>query len=119
MLKIYHNTRCGKSRCALQELESTTQNFQVIEYLKTPPSKDELKTLCTKMGKKPLDIVRQKEPVFQEKFKGKNLSDDEWIMAMVDNPILIERPIVVHDDKAWIARDASGLEEIQALRNVS
>jgi arsenate reductase len=116
MLKIYHNTRCGKSRCALKELEETGEKFEVVEYLKTPPTAKELSFLCRLMGKKPLDIIRKKEPVFQEKYKGKSLSDDEWIMAMVENPVLIERPIVVHDDQAWIARDASGLEEIQALK---
>lgn len=114
MLTIYHNTRCGKSRCALQVLEASGQPFTLVEYLKTPPTAEELKALLTLLGKKPLDIIRQKEPLFQEKFKGKSATDEEWIQIIVAHPILLERPIVVHQDKAWVARDEQRLEEIEA-----
>lgn len=114
MIKIYHNTRCGKSRCALQEIEAIGQPFEVIEYLKTPPSEAELKHLLELLGKKPLEIIRQKEPVFQDNFKGKTFSDDAWIKIMTENPVLIERPIVVSGNKAWIARDEETLAAIAA-----
>jgi arsenate reductase (glutaredoxin) len=116
MIQMYHNNRCGKSRCALQALEATQQPFEVIEYLKTPLDADALRHLLTLLNKKPLEIIRQKEAVFQEQFKGKNLSDEAWIEAMVAHPVLMERPIVVAGGKAWIARDAEGLDAIEALR---
>lgn len=115
MITIYHNTRCGKSRCALQEIESLGKPFEMVEYLKTPPTAAELRHILNLLGKKPLDIIRVKEPVFQEKYKGKTFSDDEWINIMIENPILMERPIVVAGDKAWIARDAESLEAIAAI----
>jgi len=113
MLKIYHNTRCGKSRCALQLIEKSGQAFEVVEYLKNPLTGADLRDLLALLGKKPLDIIRQKEPVFQEKFKDQKHSEEEWIKIMVANPILIERPIVVLDGKAWVARDEQSLKEIE------
>lgn len=118
MLKIYHNTRCGKSRCALQLLENSAQPFELVEYLKTPPTEEELRDLLLLLGKKPLELIRQKEPLFQEKFKGQNHSDKEWIQIMIAHPILLERPIVVLDGKAWVARDDQSLEAIEAALKV-
>ena len=115
MIKIYHNNRCAKSRCALQILEQNAQPFELVEYLKTPPDAATLKQLLQLLGKKPLELIRQKDPVFQEQFKGKSLTDEAWIEVMVQHPVLIERPIVVAGDKAWVARDAESLEEIAAL----
>lgn len=68
------------------------------------------------LDKKPLDLIRRKEEVFKLKFKGQELSDDAWIKVMVENPILIERPIVVAGDKAWVARDEASLAEIRGLK---
>ncbi|MBK6998196.1 MAG: arsenate reductase (glutaredoxin) [Lewinellaceae bacterium] len=114
MLKIYHNTRCGKSRCALQTIEKSGQPVEVVDYLKNPPTEAELRDLLALLGKKPLELIRQKEPIFQEKFKDQNHTDEEWIKIMITHPILIERPIVVFDGKAWVARDEQSLEEIEA-----
>lgn len=113
MITIYHNTRCGKSRTALKMLEEANAQVAVIEYLKTPPSADDLRRLLQMLAMKPLDLIRTKEPVFQENYAGKTLSDEEWIEAMVAHPILIERPVVVLGDKAWVARDAETLEKIR------
>lgn len=115
MIQIYHNTRCGKSRCALQILEQGKLPFEVVEYLKTPPSEAELRRLLQLLGKRPFEIIRQKEPVFQEKFRGKNFSDDQWIRILSENPILMERPIVVAGDRAWVARDEESLAEITRI----
>lgn len=109
---IYHNNRCGKSRCALQVLEESGTPFDLIEYLKTPLTATEIRDLLKKLGKKPLEIIRTKEAVFRENYQGKNLTDEGWIAALVEHPILIERPIIVRGDKAWIARDEAGLEKI-------
>ncbi len=117
MIKIYHNNRCGKSRCALDVLTKSGKTFELVEYLKTPPTEAELTSLLTLLGKKPLELIRQKEPLFQEHFKGKSLSDPEWIQIMVENPILIERPIVVIGSQAWVARDEQSLAEISQASN--
>jgi arsenate reductase len=112
MLKIYHNTRCTKSRCALQALEQSGKTFEVIEYLKTPPAAAELSEILRQMGKRPQDIIRKKEPLFKEQFADKTFSDAEWLDILVAYPVLIERPIVVSDTRAWVAREDEALAEI-------
>ena len=85
-------------------------NVQVIEYLKETPGFEELKKIIGKTGLKPEMIIRKKEAIFKEHYKGKSLTDDEFIQAMVDHPILIERPIVIKEDNAIIGRDIAALE---------
>lgn len=104
MLKIYHNPRCSKSRQTLQLIEEAGQMVEVVEYLKTIPSKDELRDVIDLLGIKPADLIRKGEADYKENFKGKNLTDEEWIEAMVAYPKLIERPIVVKGEKAIIGR---------------
>ncbi|BDU27387.1 arsenate reductase (glutaredoxin) [Flavobacterium sp. GSB-24] len=105
MIQIYHNPRCGKSRNCLAFLEQSNQEFEIIPYLTQTPSFDELKTLLKQLNLEPIQLIRTKEKIWIENFKGKTLSDDQIINAMVENPILIERPIVVKDGKAIIGRD--------------
>jgi arsenate reductase len=112
MLTIYHNSSCSKSRTALKTLTQGDEEFQIINYLEDVPSVDELKTLLHKLGCKPHDLIRTTEKVYQEKYKGKELTDEEWIIAMHENPILIQRPIVVNGDKAVIARTDDALDDI-------
>lgn len=112
MIKIYHNPRCRKSREGLEVLEKSGKDFEVIKYLDEVPSKEELKTLIGYLGITPMDLVRKNEAVWKENYKGKTLSDDEIITAMVENPKLIERPIVVKDKKAVIGRPS---EKINTL----
>lgn len=104
MIQIYHNSRCGKSRECLAFLEDSGQEYEVVKYLDEVPSFEELKTIIEKLNIKPIELVRRKEKIWLEKFKDKELSDDEIISAMISNPILIERPIVINGDKAIIAR---------------
>lgn len=102
---IYHNPRCTKSRETMQLLEKKGVKPQVIEYLKTPPSASELKALIEKMGITPRDLLRKgEEPYKSLKLSDKTLSDTALIKAMADNPILIERPIVVNGKKAALGR---------------
>ena len=111
-IKIYHNPRCSKSRQGLQILKDHHVNFEVVEYLKNPPTKEKLKEIIKKLGIKPIDLVRKNEKIWKENYKGKDLSDDEIIQAMVENPKLIERPIVIKDDKAVLGRPPENILEI-------
>lgn len=105
MIQIYHNPRCGKSRNCLAFLDDSGQDYEIIKYLEQPPTYDELVSLLKKLNMKPLDLVRQKEKIWIENFKNKTMTDDEIIQAIISNPILIERPIVIKEDKAIIGRE--------------
>jgi arsenate reductase (glutaredoxin) len=105
MTQIYHNPRCGKSRNCLAFIEQTKQEYQIIPYLTETPTFNELKELLRKLNLKPIELIRIKEKIWIENYKGKELSDDQIIQAMIEHPILIERPIVVKDGKAIIGRD--------------
>jgi arsenate reductase len=112
MVQIYHNSRCSKSRECLAFLEQTVPSFEVINYLKTPPTFEELELIIKKLGINPLELVRTKEKIWIENFKNQDLSDEEIIHALSAHPTLIERPIVIKGDKAIIARP---LENINTL----
>ncbi|WP_242928788.1 arsenate reductase (glutaredoxin) [Pontibacter vulgaris] len=112
MLTIYHNKMCSKSRQTLDLLQQTGEQVQVVEYLKQPPTADELKVILAKLNLKPQEVIRKGEKLYKEQFEGKEYSDDEWINIMAANPVLIERPIVVKGDKAVIGRP---IENVQAI----
>lgn len=102
---IYHNPRCSKSRQTLALLEENGVSPTVIEYLKNPPDAATLQKLLTLLGFTPRELMRQKESVYAElQLSNPSLGDDDLIAAMQANPVLIERPIVVHGDKAAIGR---------------
>jgi len=103
-LKIYHNTRCSKSRDSFNLLIEKGIDFETIEYLKTPLSKAEITDLLVKLGMPAKDLIRKSEAIFKEQYKGKELTEEQWIDAMVEHPKLIERPIVVKGNKAVIGR---------------
>ena len=104
MTKIFHNPRCRKSRETLALVEQKEGTPEIIEYLKNPPTKKELTQIVQLLGIAPSGLLRKGEKIFKEEFKGKNLTDGQWIEAMVKNPILIVRPIVLKDGKARIGR---------------
>ena len=104
MLKIYHNPRCKKSREGLAILENSRKDFKVIKYLEKTISKEELHTIIKKLNISPIEIVRKNEKIWKENFKGKELSNNDIVNAMVAYPKLIERPIVIHNNKAIIGR---------------
>ncbi len=110
--KIYHNPRCGKSRETLKLLESKGIAPEIVLYLEKPPTKRELKQVINLLGIKPIDLIRKGESEFKENFKGKTLSDDEWIDAMLEFPKLIERPIVITNGKAALGRPPENVLEI-------
>lgn len=84
----------------------------IIDYLNTPPSEKELSEIITMLGISPQELIRKGEAIYKENFKGRNLSDKEWIAAMVSNPKLIERPIVIKDGQAVIGRPPERVLEI-------
>lgn len=105
MIQIYHSSRCTKSRECLAIIEKTGQEFQVINYLKNVPLYEELIAILEKLDMQPIALVRTKEKIWIENFKNKTMTSDEIIQAMVTNPILIERPIIINGDKAIIGRE--------------
>ncbi|MDT0602230.1 arsenate reductase (glutaredoxin) [Thalassotalea castellviae] len=103
MLTIYHNPRCSKSRQTLSLIEENNQDVTVIEYLKAPLSKEEINCLLKALSVTPIEMMRTKETEFKEQ-NLKNADDETLINAMVNTPKLMERPIVVKNDKAIIGR---------------
>jgi arsenate reductase len=112
-LTIYHNPRCAKSRATLQLLEARGLKPKIVDYLKTPPSAEELKAILKSLGLKPRDLMRTAEARYAELgLQDRQLDDDALIALMVANPILIERPIVVSGGKAAIGRPPEKVLEI-------
>ena len=112
MYKIYHNPRCRKSREGLAHLQKKTNDFQIREYLKDPLTSDELGQIISKTGKNPFEFVRKQEDIYKKEFKGKNLSETQWIDVLVANPKLIERPIVEGPEIAILAQPPEKINEI-------
>jgi arsenate reductase len=100
---IYHNPRCGKSRQTLALLEERGVKPEIIEYLKTPPDRATLKRLLNLLGMTPRELLRKKEAA-EAGLDRPGLSDEQIIAGMVDNPIVIERPIVVRGERAALGR---------------
>ncbi len=112
MLTIYHNPRCSKSRETLKLIEEKGAEVKVVEYLKEVPTPNELKELVDLLGISPEQLLRKNEAAYKENYKGKELSDEEWILAMVEEPKLIERPIVVKGNKAVLGRPPQNVLEL-------
>ena len=114
MVTLYHNPRCSKSRQTLQLLEARGLKPTIVEYLNEPPSAAELQAILKKLGIKPRDLLRQGEARYAELgLKDRELSEDALIALMVENPILIERPIVMNGNKAAIGRPPEKVLEIR------
>lgn len=103
-LTIYHNPGCSKSRETLALIEGRGISPRIVEYLRTPPTAAELAAIVAKLGIKPEALVRKGEDIYKANYAGRTLTDAQWIQAMVENPVLIERPIVVAGGKAAIGR---------------
>lgn len=111
-MKIYHNPRCSKSRQGLEILNELAVKFETINYLENPISETELFEIIKLLGIKPIDLVRKNETIWKESYKGKNLNDHQIVMAMVENPKLIERPIVINNGKAIVGRPPEIIKSI-------
>ncbi len=112
-LEIFHNPRCSKSRAALAIIEAAgVDEFDVVRYLDDPPSSERLAELLDILGMKPRELMRRKEEAYRELgLDDEALGDKALIDAMVANPILIERPIVVLGDKACLGRPPENVAE--------
>lgn len=111
-MKMYHNPRCSKSRQTLEILRENNVEPEIIDYLKDVPSKQELSALIELLGIKPEGLIRKGESDYKDNFKGKTLTQQEWIQAMLDYPKLIERPIVVKGKKAVLGRPPENVLEL-------
>ncbi|WP_293906407.1 MULTISPECIES: arsenate reductase (glutaredoxin) [unclassified Sphingobacterium] len=112
MIKIYHNINCSKSCNVLELLKQQRTEFEIQEYLNDVPTKGQLVELLGQLGLTPKELIRKGEPVFQEKFRNLELTDEQWIDVLLEYPILIERPIVVKDDVAVIGRPIEKVVEL-------
>ncbi len=111
--KIYHNTRCSKSRATLAILEQNDVDFEVVNYLDTPPNEQELKAILKDLGISARDLMRRGESKYKELgLSDKSLSEDYLIKAMLESPILIERPIVRTDKGVAIGRPPENINSI-------
>jgi len=111
-MKIYYNPHCSKCRETLKLIESKGKKAEIVDYLNNPPSVESLRNIIKVLGIKPIELVRKKEVLFIEKFKGKEYSDEEWLSILSENPKLIERPIVIEGNKAVIGRPPERVLEI-------
>lgn len=111
-MKIYHNPRCSKSRQGLAILNDAQVEIEIINYIKNPISFDELNDIVHKLNVPAIELVRKNEAIWKENFKGKELSEEEVIEAMVAYPKLIERPIVVKGNTAIIGRPPEKIKEL-------
>ena len=110
---IWHNPRCSKSRTTLQLLTDRGVETQVVEYLKTPPTEAEIKKVLQWLDMTPRDLMRQKESLYEELgLQNQDLDSDALVHAMAAHPILIERPIVIRDQKAVIGRPPELIESL-------
>jgi len=113
VVTIYHNPRCSKSRQTLKLLQDKGIEPRIVEYLRTPPDKETLRHLITMLGISPRELLRRKEAPYKELgLADPQKSDEEIIAAMVEHPVLIERPIVVKDERAALGRPPEQVLEI-------
>ena len=114
MITIYHNPRCTKSRQTLGRIQESGEEHTIVEYLNEPPTEDELRELVQKLGFPVEYLVRKNEPTYRENFKGQDISEDDWYKILVQNPKLIERPIVVKGEKAVLGRPPENVDRLIA-----
>jgi arsenate reductase len=109
---IYHNPRCRKSRETLEIIRNKGVEPEIVEYLKDPLTVDQLTDIVDKLGINPSELLRKGEAIYKEEFKGKELSEEEWLYAMAEYPVLMERPVVVKGNKAVLGRPPEKVNEL-------
>lgn len=109
MIKIYHNPRCSKSRLGVAFLEENKKEFEIVKYLDTVPTEEELSKIIMLLNITPIELIRKTEKIWKENFKGKELTNSQIINAMIQYPKLIERPIIINGNKAVIGRPTENI----------
>ena len=104
MIKVLHNNTCSKSRAILEHLDENNVPFEIIDFIETPLTELELKTLLKKLNTDVEGLIRKSDRLYQEKFAGKEFTDDEWIKILIENPSLIQRPILIKGPVAMVGR---------------
>lgn len=112
MLKIYHNPRCKNSRKGLQYLQEKGLAFELVNYFENPFTPETLKSLLMKLNLKPSEVLRTQEDVYKHELKGRNFTDEEWIRIIIENPKLLQRPVVEGKYRAVIAQPPEKIEEV-------
>ena len=113
MIQIYHNPRCKKSRAGLQYLTERGVKPEIINYIAEGISETDLEKLLQKLNKKPEEIIRRQEEYFKKELKNKEFTDKEWLKILIENPKLIQRPIVVKDYKAVIGDPVENIDNLK------
>lgn len=114
-ITIYHNQNCGTSRNALAAIRAAGHEPRIVEYMKTPPTREELKNLITRMKVNVRDVVRKKETLYRDlRLDERDVGEDELLDAMIENPILINRPIVVTERAVRLCRPSELVKEMLA-----
>jgi len=116
MIEMLHHPYCTKSVAALDFVNSSGVEVKVTELTKIKLSHDFLVELCRKIGVKPVQLIRTNEKVFIQKFEGKDLTDDEWIEALIQYPILLQRPIFIDESMAVIGRPVEKIFELPSIK---
>ena len=104
MIKVLHNNTCSKSRAILEHLDENNVPFEIIDFIETPLTELELKTLLKKLNTDVQGLIRKNDRLYQERYMGKDFSEDEWIKILVENPSLIQRPILIKGSVAMVGR---------------
>jgi arsenate reductase (glutaredoxin) len=112
MLKIYHNPRCKKSCEGLKYLQDKNIDYEVVRYLESGLTIEILNEILLKMNKKPFDLVRTQEEFYKKELKGMQFNDTEWEKIIIENPKLLQRPIVIGKYKAVLAQPVTKIDEL-------
>lgn len=117
-ITIYHNPMCSTSRTAVKILEDEGIETEIFLYLKEKITKRTLKSVLKKLKMNARDIIREKEELFQEKYVDLELSEDEWLNILIQNPVLIERPILIKGRRAIIGRPLEKINKFLRIKKV-
>jgi len=112
MITIYHNPRCRKSRETLKLIEESGEEFEIVKYLESPPTKDKLRELINKVNLPFEYFIRKNEAIYKDRFKNVDLSEEQWLDLLIENPKLIERPIVEKGDEAVLGRPPENVKQL-------
>ncbi|NML57644.1 ArsC/Spx/MgsR family protein [Chryseobacterium cheonjiense] len=110
LVKVLHNGNCSKSNAVLEYLDENGVPFEIINMMEEPLSVQEIKTVLKKLNQNVSDIIRKNEKLYLEKYAGKNLSEEEWIQVLSENPSLIQRPILIKGSVAMLGRPVENVK---------